>query len=181
MCLAQGLKAQELHSSLSAHQRIHLPVIHVVTLLVLAAPSLSQPTTSRSTTWTARSSPGTLYRSSTTSTPRPSPRTPRSSSSSIPSSNKVGKNRYKSSLWQRNPEWQNPANNPLHRLWAQISRDRRVWTQRACDQGVHDDFEKFSGRHLSIFWSTKRILENKINKLRLLKKWRNLGKLEHKA
>ena len=39
---------------LSAHKRIHLPVIHVVTLLVFAALAHSQPTTTRSTTWTAR-------------------------------------------------------------------------------------------------------------------------------
>ena len=53
------LKAQELHSSLSAHERIHPPVI----LLVLTVPYLSQPTSTRSTTWTARSSPRTLYTS----------------------------------------------------------------------------------------------------------------------
>ena len=96
--LGSRLKAQELHSSLSAHKRLHPPVIHVVTLLVLPAPSLSQPTTTRSTTWTARSSPRTLCISSTNSTLRPSPRTRRSSSTSIPSANKVGKNRYKSSV-----------------------------------------------------------------------------------
>ena len=63
MCLAQ-----ELHSSLSAHKRMHPAVIHVVTLLVLVAAFLSQPAITQSTTWTARSSPRTLYTTSTTST-----------------------------------------------------------------------------------------------------------------
>ena len=72
--LGSMLKVQELHTSLSAHRRIHPPVIHVVTLLVFAALSLSQPSTTRSTAWTARSSPRVTYTSSTTSTPRQSPR-----------------------------------------------------------------------------------------------------------
>ena len=83
----------QLQRHLCACKRVRFQVVHVIAMVVLAALSLSQPTT-----WTARSSPGTLYTSSTTSTPRASRRTPRSASSSIPSSKKVRKNRYKSSL-----------------------------------------------------------------------------------
>ena len=92
------LKAQELHSSLSAQKRIHPPVIHVVTLLFLPhflSHNLPQH----------EAPPGqhdllqehSLYTSTTTSTPRLSPRTA-SSSCSTPDYNNVGKNRYKSSL-----------------------------------------------------------------------------------
>ena len=98
-----------MHTSLSARKRIHPPVIHDVTLLVLAAPSLSQPTTTRSTTWTARSSPRTLYTSSATSnllqtTPGAHP---------APFQALTRPERFATSPLCDN-EWQNPANDPLH-------------------------------------------------------------------
>ena len=54
-----GSSMSQLQRHLCACERVRFQVIHVIAMLVLAAPSLSQPTTTRSTTCTARSSPRT--------------------------------------------------------------------------------------------------------------------------
>ena len=56
-----GSSMSQLQRHLCACKRVRFQVIHVIAMLVFAALSPSQPTTTRSTKWTARSSPRTLH------------------------------------------------------------------------------------------------------------------------
>ena len=64
-------------------------------------------------------------------------------------------------------DWRKPAQNILHRLWA----------QRACD--CLEDLE--GNRSISIIWCTERIWRTRSPSPRSPKKWRNVEKLGHTA
>ena len=106
------LVAQELNgsrlaaSSLCAWKQFSHLVRHVISLLVSSTSSHFQSTTTRSTTWTARTSPRRHCTPSTSSRTKA-----------------VDKQRYRTALSRQLREWPKPAQHLSHRLWA----------QRACD------------------------------------------------